>query len=62
MAVAIGVLGEVATQALWLAATLMAVGVWLHLTEHHAIFTRTTPRPMNTATRMTSTTSTLTTW
>ena len=37
-AVAIGVLGEVATQALWLAATLMAVGVWLHLTEHHAHF------------------------
>lgn len=37
-AVAIGVLGEAATQAFWLAATLMAVGVWLHLTEHHAHF------------------------
>ena len=34
--VAIGVLGEVATLPFWLAATLMAVGVWLHLTEHHA--------------------------
>ena len=35
-AVAIGLLGETATLSFWLAATLMAVGVWLHLTEHHA--------------------------
>ena len=35
-AVAIGLLGETATLPFWLAATLMAVGVWLHLTEDHA--------------------------
>lgn len=35
-AVAIGLLGEAATLPFWLAATLMALGVWLHLTEHHA--------------------------
>ena len=35
-AVAIGLLGETATLQFWLAAALMALGVWLHLTEHHA--------------------------
>lgn len=35
-AVAIGLLGEAAAPQFWLAAALMAVGVWLHLTEHHA--------------------------
>lgn len=34
-AVALGVLGEPAHPALWLAAGLMGAGVWLHLTEHH---------------------------
>ena len=34
-AVAIGLLGEAATLPFWLAATLMAIGVWLHLTEDH---------------------------
>ena len=29
-------LGEVATPLFWLAAGLMALGVWLHLTERHA--------------------------
>lgn len=35
-AVAIGLLGETATSQFWLAAALMALGVWLHLTEQHA--------------------------
>ncbi len=35
-ALALGVLGEGASPTLWLAAALMGVGVWLHLTEHHA--------------------------
>ena len=35
-ALALGVLGEGASAGLWLAAALMGVGVWLHLTEHHA--------------------------
>lgn len=35
-ALALGVLGEGASLGFWLAAALMAVGVWLHLTEHHA--------------------------
>ncbi len=35
-AVAIGLLGEAATPMFWLAAALMALGVWLHLTERHA--------------------------
>lgn len=34
-AVALGVLGEPAHPALWLAAGLMGAGVWLYLTEHH---------------------------
>lgn len=34
-AVAIALLGETATMPFWAAATLMAVGVWLHLTEDH---------------------------
>jgi drug/metabolite transporter (DMT)-like permease len=34
-ALAITVFGEAATPALWLAAGLMAAGVWLHLTERH---------------------------
>lgn len=35
-ALALGVLGEGASASVWLAAALMGVGVWLHLTEHHA--------------------------
>nr|WP_315226779.1 DMT family transporter [uncultured Albidiferax sp.] len=35
-AVAVLVLGEPTTGAFWGAAALMAAGVWLHLTEHHA--------------------------
>lgn len=34
-AVALAVLGESSDRAFWLAAGLMAGGVWLHLTEHH---------------------------
>ncbi|QHE89425.1 DMT family transporter [Hydrogenophaga sp. BPS33] len=34
-AVALGLLGESTDPAFWLAASLMAWGVWLHLTEHH---------------------------
>lgn len=34
-AVALGLLGESATPAFWLAATLMGLGVWLHLSERH---------------------------
>ena len=34
-AVALGLLGESTDPAFWLAAGLMAWGVWLHLTEHH---------------------------
>jgi len=34
-AVALGLLGESSDLAFWLAAGLMAGGVWLHLTEHH---------------------------
>ncbi|WP_416424865.1 EamA family transporter [Pseudomonas sp. App30] len=35
-AIALLVLGEPVTASFWLAAALMAVGVWIHLTEHHA--------------------------
>ena len=35
-AIAIVVFGEPVTATFWLAAALMAVGVWIHLTEHHA--------------------------
>lgn len=34
-AVSLALLGESATSSFWVAAALMAVGVWLHLTEHH---------------------------
>lgn len=34
-AVALALLGESADPAFWLAAALMGIGVWLHLTEHH---------------------------
>jgi drug/metabolite transporter (DMT)-like permease len=34
-AVALGLLGESVSPAFWLAAVLMALGVWLHLTERH---------------------------
>lgn len=34
-ALSIVVLGEATSAAFWLAAALMALGVWLHLTEHH---------------------------
>jgi len=34
-AVALAVLGEEATALFWVAATLMALGVWLHVTERH---------------------------
>src|SRR5438876_448236 len=34
-AVALAVLGEQATALFWVAATLMALGVWLHVTERH---------------------------
>jgi drug/metabolite transporter (DMT)-like permease len=34
-AVALGLLGESATPAFWLAAALMGLGVWLHLSERH---------------------------
>jgi drug/metabolite transporter (DMT)-like permease len=34
-ALAIGLLGEEPTAAFWIAAALMALGVWLHLTERH---------------------------
>jgi drug/metabolite transporter (DMT)-like permease len=34
-AIALTVLGEAATLAFWVAAALMALGVWLHLTERH---------------------------
>lgn len=33
--VALALLGESTTPAFWLAAALMSLGVWLHLTEHH---------------------------
>lgn len=33
--VALALLGESTTPAFWLAAALMTLGVWLHLTEHH---------------------------
>jgi drug/metabolite transporter (DMT)-like permease len=35
-ALALGALGEGASPGFWLAAVLMGMGVWLHLTEHHA--------------------------
>lgn len=35
-AVALGLLGESATPAFWLAAAFMGLGVWLHLSERHA--------------------------
>ena len=35
-AVALLVFSETASPAFWMAALLMAIGVWLHLTEHHA--------------------------
>jgi drug/metabolite transporter (DMT)-like permease len=35
-ALSIAVFGETPTVAFWIATALMAVGVWLHLTEHHA--------------------------
>ncbi len=35
-AISIGVFGEPTDSRFWLAAALMGVGVWLHLTEHHA--------------------------
>lgn len=34
-AVALGVIGESTTPSFWIAAALMAAGVWLHLTERH---------------------------
>lgn len=34
-AVALALLGESTSPAFWIAASLMAFGVWLHLTEHH---------------------------
>lgn len=34
-ALALGLLGESTTPAFWLAGGFMALGVWLHLTEHH---------------------------
>ena len=34
-ALALGMLGEATTPAFWLAGGFMALGVWLHLTEHH---------------------------
>jgi multidrug transporter EmrE-like cation transporter len=34
-ALSIAVFGEPTSMVFWLAAALMAVGVWLHLTEHH---------------------------
>jgi drug/metabolite transporter (DMT)-like permease len=34
-ALAVGLLGEAANVAFWLAAALMVIGVWLHLTERH---------------------------
>jgi drug/metabolite transporter (DMT)-like permease len=34
-ALAIAIFGETPTMTFWLATVLMAVGVWLHLTEHH---------------------------
>ncbi len=34
-AVSLLLLGESATPVFWIAAALMAIGVWLHLTEHH---------------------------
>ncbi len=34
--VALALLGETTTSQFWCAASLMALGVWLHLTEHHA--------------------------
>lgn len=34
-AVALTMLGEASTPLFWLAALLMGIGVWLHLTEHH---------------------------
>ncbi len=35
-AIAVLMLGESVTLAFWIASALMAVGVWLHLTERHA--------------------------
>jgi hypothetical protein len=35
-ALAIALLGEEPTAAFWIAAALMAAGVWLHITERHA--------------------------
>lgn len=35
-ALSIAVFGEAPTDIFWIATALMAVGVWLHLTEHHA--------------------------
>lgn len=35
-ALALSLLGETPSAAFWIAAALMALGVWLHLTEHHA--------------------------
>lgn len=35
-ALSIAVFGEPTSAVFWMAATFMAVGVWLHLTEHHA--------------------------
>ena len=34
-AIALWLLGETASPALWAAAALMAIGIWLHLTERH---------------------------
>lgn len=34
-AMALGLLGESTSPAFWMAASLMGIGVWLHLTEHH---------------------------
>lgn len=34
-AVSLALLGESATSSFWVASALMAIGVWLHLTEHH---------------------------
>jgi drug/metabolite transporter (DMT)-like permease len=36
VAIAVGFFGESATPSLWIAAALMAGGVWLHVTERHA--------------------------
>ena len=39
-ALGLGLLGESATPAFWLAGGFMGLGVWLHLTEHHEHFHR----------------------